>query len=63
MRSALKERLSTAKVARQASTERVHMLDRPDAAATSLITPGKIDRFASALREALTNGDNSLRKA
>jgi len=60
---ALKERLATAKVARHASAERVHMLDRPDAAATSLITPDKIDRLASALREALANGDTSFRKA
>ena len=59
---ALKEQLATAKLARHASAERVHMLDRPDAAATSLITPDKIDRLASALREALKNGDISFRK-
>jgi hypothetical protein len=60
---ALKERLDTAKVARVAASERVRMLDRPNEAGTSQITPDKINKLSVVLREALKSGDIGFRKA
>ena len=60
---ALKDRLETAKAARHAAAERVRLLDRPQAVGASLITPDKIHRLATALREAMRNGDVAFRKA
>jgi hypothetical protein len=60
---ALKERLDTAKVARVAASERVRMLDRPNEAGTSQITPDKINKLSVVLREALKSSDIGFRKA
>ena len=60
---ALKERLETAKTARHAATERARLLDRHHATDAGLITPEKIDRLATALTNAMQNGDIGFRKA
>lgn len=61
--TALNERLGTARAARQAASERVQLLSQNRAISSNAITPGKIERFAGALRDALANPDNSFRKA
>ena len=59
---ALKERLDTAKLARQSAVERARLLERPEGG-DSAITRGKIERLATALRQAMHNGDIAFRKA
>lgn len=60
---ALKERLVTAKTARHAAAERVRLLDRTNVADASQITPDKINRLATAMKEAMRNGEIGFRKA
>ena len=59
----LKERLETAKQARQAAAERRHLLEAAGAAGGAMITPDSIARLATALRHALQNDDPGFRKA
>ena len=58
-----KERLATAKAARQGAVERVKLLDRAAADGAGEITADKIAALAAALRDALSSGDANFRKA
>jgi hypothetical protein len=58
----LKERLDTAKLERKVAVERVHLLDKAGTS-TAAINDETIARLASALRDALQNGDPTFRKA
>jgi hypothetical protein len=60
---ALKERLETAKRDRQATVERVRLLEAAGATGTSTITPASITRLAGSLQEALSSNDPNFRKA
>ena len=59
----LKDRLDTAKLARQGANERVRLLSAASTRGTSRITAEGLERFASSLRQALHNGDPQFRKA
>ena len=60
---ALKERLDAAKLARRTAGERVKLLEAAEPVGTSVITPDKIDRLATALHQAVRTGDTAFRKA
>ena len=61
--SSLKERLETAKLARQAATERVTLLEAAGASGTMTITQDSITRLAGSLRQVLQSDDPAIRKA
>ena len=59
----LRDRLESAKHARQASADRVKLLDAASSASTTTITDENIARLATALRRALQSEDPAFRKA
>ncbi len=61
--SSLRERLDTAKLARQAATERVQLLEGTSHTQEATITDESIARLAGSLRQALRSDDPGFRKA
>ena len=59
----LKERLDTAKLARQAATERARLLEAAAATGAAAITGERLAQLSSAIREMLEHGDPAFRKA
>ena len=59
----LRERLDTAKLARQGATERVGLLEAAAANGAAAITEGRLAQLATAIRDVLDNGEPAFRKA
>jgi site-specific DNA recombinase len=59
----LKDRLDAAKLARHATADRVRLLEAATAAGSTAITPDKVERLATSLRQALEQDDSAFRKA
>ncbi|HEX4261885.1 MAG TPA: hypothetical protein VHY76_12375, partial [Acetobacteraceae bacterium] len=59
----LKERLKAAKLARQTTAARVHLLDAAGAAGPATIIRERLTRLAASLHQTLQNGDPGFRKA
>lgn len=60
---ALRERLESAKFARQSASDRIRLLDATGANHPAAITSDTIARLSERLRQVLANGDPAFRKA